>query len=116
MTRTGVLIICTRPQDHAPSRVSEAAAHLSGRSDATEEERRLASEAIERLQSKRDDPSRHDRAKAQHEPPAGVIAGTGQADAEKNRCTTPDTAMRSARNGQAVSVFQSTARSKAAAA
>jgi len=36
--------------------VSEAASYLSGRSDATEEERRLVNEAIEWLRSKLDEP------------------------------------------------------------
>ena len=56
MNRARALLICTRPQDYEPTRVSEAAAYLSGRSDATEDEQRLASEAVEWLRSKRDEP------------------------------------------------------------
>jgi len=55
MNRTRALIICTRPQDYAPARLREAARYLLDRRDATEEERRLATDAIERLRSKRDE-------------------------------------------------------------
>jgi len=47
MNRAWTLVICTRPQDYMPVRVHEAASYLSGRSDATEEEWRLATEAID---------------------------------------------------------------------
>jgi hypothetical protein len=56
INRTGALIICTRPQDYAPTRLREAARCLLDRKDATEEERRLATEALEGLRSKRDEP------------------------------------------------------------
>jgi len=56
MNRTRALIICTRPQDYAPARLREAARYLFDRRDATEEERRLATDAIERLRSKREKP------------------------------------------------------------
>ena len=52
-----VLIICTRPQDYAPARLREAARYLLDRRDATDEERRLASDGIEWLRSKRDEKS-----------------------------------------------------------
>jgi len=47
MNRARALTICTRPQDYAPARLREAAGYLLDRRDATEEERRLATEAIE---------------------------------------------------------------------
>jgi len=47
MNRARALIICTRLQDYMLARVHEAASYLSGRSDATEEEWRLATEAID---------------------------------------------------------------------
>ena len=53
MNRTRALIICTRPQDYAPARLRLAARHLLDRPDTTEEEQRLASDAIEWLRSKR---------------------------------------------------------------
>ena len=53
MNRTRALIICTRPQDYAPARLREAARCLLDRRDAADEEKRLASEAIEGLRSKR---------------------------------------------------------------
>ena len=55
MNRTRALIICTRPQDYAPARLREAARYLLDRRDATEEEKRLASEAIEGLHGRRDE-------------------------------------------------------------
>ena len=54
INRTRALIICTRPQDGAPAGLREAARYLLDRRDATEEERRLATEAIEWLRNKRD--------------------------------------------------------------
>ena len=62
MNRARALIIVTRPQDYLPGRLREAARYLLDRKDATEEERRLATEAIELLRAKRDEPS------PQHEP------------------------------------------------
>jgi len=56
MNRARALIIVTRPPDHLPGRLREAARYLLDRKDATEEERRLATEAIELLRSKRDKP------------------------------------------------------------
>ena len=55
MNRTRALIICTRPQDYAPARLREAARYLLDRRDTTEEEQRLATEALEGLRSKRDE-------------------------------------------------------------
>jgi hypothetical protein len=56
MNRVRALVICHAPQAYAPSRVREAASYLLQSSASTEEERRLASEAIEWLRSKRDAP------------------------------------------------------------
>ena len=56
INRTRALIICTRPQDYAPARLREAARYLLDRRDTTEEERRLATEAIEWLRRKQDEP------------------------------------------------------------
>jgi len=56
MNRARALIIVTRPPDYLPGRLREAARYLLDRKDATEEERRLATEAIELLRSKRDKP------------------------------------------------------------
>ena len=67
MNRARTLIIFTRPQEYAPVRVREAASHLPGISSATEEERRLASEAIEWLRGKRDEP-RADSTQAEDKP------------------------------------------------
>jgi len=53
MNRARAPIICTRPPDYLPARLREAAPYLLDRKDATEEERRLATEAIELLRSKR---------------------------------------------------------------
>jgi len=53
MNRTRALIICTYPQDYLPGRLREAARYLLDRKDATDEERRLATEAIELLRAKR---------------------------------------------------------------
>ena len=55
MNRARALIICTRAPDYLPGRLREAARYLLDRKDATEEERRLATEAIEWLRSKRDE-------------------------------------------------------------
>ena len=52
------MIICTRPQDYLPGRLQEAARYLLDRRDTTEEERRLATEAVEWLRSKRDEPKK----------------------------------------------------------
>ena len=54
INRTRALII-SAPQDYVPARLREAERYLLDRQDATEEERRLATEAIEGLRSKRDD-------------------------------------------------------------
>jgi len=56
MNRTRDGLICEAPQDHRPSRVREAAMYLLGMSTVTESERRIASEAIEWLRSRRDEP------------------------------------------------------------
>jgi len=47
MNRARAQIICTRPQDYAPARLRQAARYLLDKRDATEEEQRLASDAIE---------------------------------------------------------------------
>jgi len=57
MNRTRALIICMRPQDYAPARLREAARYLLDGRDTTEEERHLATEAVEWLRSKRDEKS-----------------------------------------------------------
>ena len=54
ISRTRALIIFTRPQDYAPAPLREAARYLLDRRDATEEERRLAIEAIEWRRGKRE--------------------------------------------------------------
>jgi len=43
------------PQDHGSARVREAATYLLGMSGVTEDERRIASEAMAWLRSKRDE-------------------------------------------------------------
>ena len=86
MNRTRALIICTRPQDYAPARLREAARNLLDRRDVTEEERRLATEAIEWLRSKREEkapletaePSNSDQRREQQ-------AGSPQAPARQTR-------------------------------
>jgi len=70
MNRTRALIIVTRPQDYLPGRLREAARYLLDRRDATEEERRLATEAIEWLRAKRGDVRSVDVSEVQHEPRA----------------------------------------------
>ena len=55
INRARALIIFARPQYYAPARLREAARYLLDRRDATEEERRLATEAIDWLRSKRDE-------------------------------------------------------------
>jgi len=70
INRARALIICTRPQDYMPARLREAARYLLDRRDATGEERRLATEAIELLRSRREEQSRHDGAVSSPEPPA----------------------------------------------
>ena len=83
MNRTRALIICTRPQDYDPARLREAARNLVNRRDAKEEERRLVTEAIESLRSKRGEPLAPDAATPQHEPraafgPHGVMLESTQ--------------------------------------
>jgi hypothetical protein len=56
MNQARALIICTPPKNHEPAPMHEAAVYLSGRSDATKDEQRLASEAMEWLRGKRDEP------------------------------------------------------------
>ena len=70
MNRSRALIICTRPRDYLPARLREAARCLLDRRDATEEERRLATEAIDLLRSKREEASPHGVAMVPDEPPA----------------------------------------------
>ena len=72
MNRTRALIICTHPQDYLPARLREAARYLLDRRDTTEEERRLATEAIEGLRSKRAEPRAGQRKRKE-----GVIAEPG---------------------------------------
>jgi hypothetical protein len=55
MNRARALLICTRPQNYTPARVHEAVAYPE-KSEATEDERRLASEAMAWLQRKQDKP------------------------------------------------------------
>jgi len=57
MNRARALIICTRPQDYAPTRLREGR-YLLDRCDRGGG-RRLAAEAIEWLRSKPDEPSPH---------------------------------------------------------
>jgi len=57
MNRARALIIVTRPQDYLPGRLREGARYLLDRKDATEEERRLATVAIEWLRNKRGEAS-----------------------------------------------------------
>jgi len=49
INRTRALVICNAPQPYAPSRVHEAAAYLLQSLASTEEEQRLATEAMEWL-------------------------------------------------------------------
>ena len=56
MNRTRAGLICEAPQDHRPARVREAATYLLGMSGVTEDERRIASEAMSWLRSKQDEP------------------------------------------------------------
>ena len=53
INRMRALITCTRPRDYLTRRLREAARYLLDRKDATEEERRMATEAIELLRAKR---------------------------------------------------------------
>ena len=64
------MIICTRPQDYLPGRLQEAARYLLDRRETTEEERRLATEAIEWLRAKRGEP--RDEPKSDEPKPAPV--------------------------------------------
>ena len=50
MNRTRALIICTAPDAFAHTRVREAAKHLLAQGDVSEEEKRLAEEALKSLQ------------------------------------------------------------------
>lgn len=50
MNRARALIICTRPGDYMHTRVREAAKHLLAQTDVSEEEKRLAEEALKSLQ------------------------------------------------------------------
>jgi hypothetical protein len=54
--RARAQLICTRPQNYMPARAHEAVAYLLQMSNATEDERRLTSEAIEWLEGRRDEP------------------------------------------------------------
>jgi hypothetical protein len=56
LNRVRALLICRASQAYAPSRVREAASYLLQSSSSTEDEQRLATEAIEWLRSKRDAP------------------------------------------------------------
>jgi len=56
INRTRALVICHAPAAYAPTRVREAASYLLQSSSATEDEQRVATEAIEWLRSKRDKP------------------------------------------------------------
>ena len=55
MNRTRAGLICKAPQDHGSAPVREAATYLLGMSGVTEDKRRIASEAMTRLRSKRDE-------------------------------------------------------------
>ena len=55
INRTRALVICHAPAAYAPTRVREAASYLL-QSSRTEDEQRVATEAIEWLRSKRDKP------------------------------------------------------------
>jgi len=55
MNRVRALVIVHEPAAYARSRVRDAANYLLTSSSATEDEQRLANEAIEWLQSKRDE-------------------------------------------------------------
>jgi len=63
MNRTRAGLICEAPQDHSAARVREAATYLLGMSGVTEGERRMASEAMAWLRSKRDAPKQPDQPK-----------------------------------------------------
>jgi hypothetical protein len=56
INRTRALVIVAAPQVYAPSRVRDAANYLLMSLASTEEERRQATEAIEWLRGKRDEP------------------------------------------------------------
>ena len=56
MNRVRALVIVHEPRAYTPSRVQEAAAYLLQSPSATDEESRLANDAIAWLRSKRDEP------------------------------------------------------------
>ena len=68
MNRVRALVIVHEPSAYAPTRVRDAANYLLTSSGATEDEQRLANEAIEWLRSKREEASRPGA--PQHEPRA----------------------------------------------
>jgi hypothetical protein len=49
MTRARALMICTRPADYGTWRVREAAEHLLAQPNASEEDKRLAAQALEKV-------------------------------------------------------------------
>jgi hypothetical protein len=51
MNRTRALVSCTRPGDCVPTRVRQAAKHLLAQGDVSEEEKQLATKALEGLRS-----------------------------------------------------------------
>jgi len=63
MNRSRAGLICEAPQDHRAARVREAATYLLGMPAVTEDERRIANEALEWLRSKRDAPKQPDQPK-----------------------------------------------------
>jgi len=81
MNRARALIICTRPQDYLPGRLREAARYLLDRKDATEEERRLATEAIEYLQAKRGEPAAPETEQVSEPKPAPARQRRGRRNA-----------------------------------
>jgi hypothetical protein len=48
MNRARALLICTRPTDYGTWRVREAAEHLLARANASDEDKQLASQALEK--------------------------------------------------------------------
>jgi len=64
MNRTRALIICTRLQDYAPSRVHAAACYLEALANATAEELELAKQAHFLQQARRELPERKPAAEA----------------------------------------------------
>jgi len=61
------LIVCTHPKDYVLPRLQEAARYMLDRRDTTDEKQRPATEAIEWLRGKRDEPLPHDGVTSQHE-------------------------------------------------